>query len=152
MLSIFTLYTNTQILHLLQHYFIISYNRFEPFSKEDGKKTVSVTAVSFAPIPVTTTEGQKSAVLAVGLECGLIELWTMSLEDDTSSNNNSSSSSNSSKVDLLKCFSASDCHIAAVKKLAWRPRNHNRDKNETKLTLASCGLDHGVRIFDVFFK
>lgn len=111
--------------------------RFEPSSRT-GAKAESVTALAFAP------RAQENAVLALGLECGFIELWSVPTVE-------------TSKCQLLFLFPNASSHIATVNKLAWRPL---RDDNENdaggssaaKLTLASCGMDHGCRVFELEFS
>ena len=124
-----------------------AFHSFEPFFKNCRKKAEAVTAVSFAPIPISCVENDDKhefAILAIGLENGFIELWKVS-----------TSNIPGKQIEILQTFAPSDCHIAAVKTLAWRPftgtKQINRiDTSKVKLTLASCGLDHGVRIFDIF--
>lgn len=131
-----------------------------------GKKVEPVTAVAFAPKAfVFQREGEdtkerdgdwkRKAVLAIGMENGLIELWGVPLLDDDD-------------VDvvpkLLHSVPAADCHIGAIQKLAWKPvwkkgnesemdvnteDNGASEKGGFDMTLASCSLDHGVRILRV---
>lgn len=107
--------------------------KFEPFSKQKDKKVIPVTAVAFAPSPV-----DNNAILAIGLESGLIELWSFNLNSD-----------GEIKAIFLQVLYPNNCHIEAVKKLSWRPRS----LDETScMCLASCSLDHGVRIHEVRVK
>lgn len=99
-----------------------------------GTKAESVTSIAFAPVSYHFEEND-NAILALGLESGGIELWTVPTRD----------------FDTQKCrihlsLPSSYCHIATISKIAWRPLRE--DAKKTKLTLASCSLDRGCRIFD----
>jgi elongator complex protein 2 len=108
-------------------------HRWEPSSKTT-KKVEPVTAVAFAPISL-----QSSAVLAVGLENGLLELWEVPL------NRNDLKES----CKLMHLIPTMYCHVDSVKKLAWKPIKEKQDdtSNGWDCTLASCSIDYGVRIF-----
>lgn len=88
--------------------------------------------------------------MGVGTESGRIEVWSVPL----SVNDSVLSSS------LLYAVHANECHFVAVKRLAWRPivvgnyddGNESRDDNSLGLTLASCGQDCGVRLFNLRFN
>jgi len=105
--------------------------QFSPVSKSSNKKVEPVTAVTFAPQIVTMGEN-KCAILALGLENGLIELWSIPLDDEN-------------KPQHIHSISKENCHIGTIKKLEWRP---NRQSTEC-LTLASCGIDNGVRLHSI---
>jgi elongator complex protein 2 len=107
---------------------------FSPRSLLANGKPESVTAVAFAPEAVTT-ETTSIALLAVGLENGIVELWNIPLEP-------------LSGFPAVACVLPPDlCHIASVTKLAWRPR---KDSGTTQdLVLASASSDHGCRIWRV---
>jgi elongator complex protein 2 len=110
-------------------------HRWEPSSKK-LKKAEPITAVSFAPIPL-----QSSAVLAVGLENGLVELWMIPLNQTNIK----------VSCSILHSIRVQDCHIGPVKKLAWKPtkRGEQLDVKQWDCTLASCSTDSGVRIFRI---
>ncbi|MEE6465443.1 hypothetical protein FKM82_006558 [Ascaphus truei] len=98
----------------------------------------SVTAVSVSR--VLAHDG--SYIIAVGLECGKINLYTWRVQ-------------NGSESDWRKCFETDQSlsHTLAVKQLCWRSclgrAGHNDSDSGEWLQLASCGADHGVKIFDV---
>ena len=98
---------------------------FEATSRS-GRKAESVTAVSFAPIP--SREGE--ALLAVGLEDGLIEIWSIGQD----------------AFEMVNALDPSLCHFATVTKLCWQPI---RDPGTNMLVLATSSKDHGVRLFRV---
>ena len=100
-----------------------------------GTKAESVTSIAFAPVSCDVEENG-NAILALGLESGGIELWTVPTSDfDTK------------RGQILLSLPSSYVHISSVSKIAWRPLRGDADK--TKLTLASCSLDRGCRIFEV---
>ncbi|KAK9118606.1 hypothetical protein Scep_016699 [Stephania cephalantha] len=101
----------------------------------------SVTALSW----IGTNSSTNPGLLAVGMESGLIELWTLSrgkpdTDGQAKSNYNAA---------LAVRFDLYMCHVSTVHRLAWR----NSKKNEDCITaqLASCGSDNCVRIFNVKF-
>ena len=73
-----------------------------------------------------------SAVLAIGMESGNIELWALGNNEDCR---------------LLFAVPSNLCHIADVKKIAFRPHDA-----EEEIVFASCGMDNGVRIFSVLLR
>lgn len=97
----------------------------------------SVTALSWMGLNCQTNHG----LLAVGMESGLIELWSLSstrAEDGTAS------------VQTAACIAKFDpfmCHVSPVHRLAWR--NPIKNDNCRNMKLASCGADHSVRVFNV---
>ena len=114
-------------------------HKWEPARKKVTSKVEPITAVAFAPI---MTLNESSMVLAVGLENGLIEMWSIALDM-----NNIKTQSN-----LLHLVPTSDCHISSVKRLSWKPTNEESDEKNEKYwdcTLASCSTDHGVRLFRI---
>ncbi|EPS62138.1 elongator protein 2 [Genlisea aurea] len=89
----------------------------------------SVTAVSWA----------EDGRLAVGMESGLIEVWSFLSAP--------SSSSNGESVAVVR-FDPFACHVSSVRRLRWRRRRKNDEQEEDgELWLASCGDDNCVRIF-----
>uniref|UniRef100_A0A7S2LPJ7 Elongator complex protein 2 n=1 Tax=Leptocylindrus danicus TaxID=163516 RepID=A0A7S2LPJ7_9STRA len=117
--------------------------RFEPAYKSG--KTEAVTAVSFAP-KLVDNNSVPEALLAIGLECGTLQIWSIPLSNV--------GSEFSSKPYLFHCFPIVDCHAATVRRLAWKPVNEkiqdgSMSTESLNFVLASCSLDHGVRIFEV---
>lgn len=102
---------------------------WEPHCKT-SKKVEPITAIAFAPVSL-----QSLAILAIGLENGLIELWGIPLNTNKS-------------YEAIHLYSipTSQCHIDSVKKLAWQPIAKVADSIKWDCTLASCSTDHGVRI------
>jgi WD40 repeat protein len=108
--------------------------RFEPACK-GTKKVEPITALAFAPQTVhilNNGENIQHTVLAIGMESGLIELWTIPLEGEKRT------------PILAHSIPVQDCPIDVVKKIAWRPTS-----DDHKLTFASCSSDNGVRIFKI---
>lgn len=100
----------------------------------------SVTALCW-----TTSHHQNNdGVLAIGMESGLIELWSLSFRK-----NEQDSSSSVPSASLLIQFDPFMCHVSSVNRLAWRNTEKNDESDD--LQLASCGADHCVRIFKVGF-
>ncbi|XP_031477273.1 elongator complex protein 2 [Nymphaea colorata] len=100
----------------------------------------SVTALSWSG-----GVGLCNGLLAIGMEDGLIELWS------TSTEKTASDSLVPSKFSARPAFRLHPflCHASTVHRLAWR-KNHEEDTGgEMTLQLGSCGADHTVRVFDV---
>ncbi|KAL8142019.1 hypothetical protein V2J09_015051 [Rumex salicifolius] len=95
----------------------------------------SVTALSWLGLDSHTQHG----LLAVGLESGLIELWSMTRLSESHAVSPNLTASLVLKLDPFLC------HTSTVQRLAWR----NREKSEAceSVQLASCGADHCVRVF-----
>jgi len=112
-------------------------HKFKPAYKS-GKKFEAVTAVDFAPKSFVGSDSETYAILAIGLECGFIEVWSIPV-------------TRGGTCELMHGISTALCHIGVVKKLAWKPCAHEKSiqSSSFKMTLASCGLDHGVRIFNI---
>ncbi|XP_016051455.1 PREDICTED: elongator complex protein 2 isoform X2 [Miniopterus natalensis] len=100
----------------------------------------SVTAVSVCPV----LNLSQRYVVAVGLECGKICLYTWKKTDQVPEVN-----------DWIHCVetSQSQSHTLAVKKLCWKNCNGKSGQKEAEgtewLHFASCGEDHTVRIYKV---
>jgi elongator complex protein 2 len=111
---------------------------FGPNTKIDKKKSDAVTALSFAPIPF-----YNHAVLALGLECGQIELWNISLSPEAPL-----------RPTFLYCIPPNQCHVASVTTLAWKPHRQptSEDDDSVALVLASSAMDHGCRIIKVIIS
>ena len=105
---------------------------FAPRYQVDGKPD-SVTAVCFAPRQVDT----HALILAVGLESGRIELWSIFLDKE----------GYTGEAKLYFSFPTHVCHSASVSKLAWQPCQDPRLK--TQFVLASCSMDHGCRLYSI---
>jgi hypothetical protein len=107
----------------------------------EGDEKSSVTAVAFAPVTLSNHESiTEVGILAVGLESGHIRIWSIPFDS-------------SQECRLIHALAPSKCHFATVKKLCWKPiatkPEEVRRMNHCQLTLASCGVDHGVRIFNL---
>jgi elongator complex protein 2 len=106
------------------------------FHRSDGKPD-SVTALSVCPVPM---DQNGTALLAVGLESGRIELWQVPL----------AMQSRSETPQLVTALTPGQCHISTVTKLAWKPfKNDVSPEAKKTLLLASSSMDHGCRIFEV---
>lgn len=96
----------------------------------------SVTALSWVGLDRQSNYG----LLAVGMENGLIELWSISIK------RNVEGIVLVPTTALVVQFDPFICHVLAVNRLAWR----NREKeNSRSMELASCGADHCVRVFNI---
>ncbi|KAI4357741.1 hypothetical protein L6164_001672 [Bauhinia variegata] len=97
----------------------------------------SVTALSWVGLHDRRNDG----LLAIGMENGLIELWSLSYKraDDGSIAAPGLAASLFVRVDPFLC------HVSAVNRLAWRKKS----EDGTNMQLASCGVDNCVRVFDV---
>jgi len=98
----------------------------------------SVTAVAFLHTSIRNGE----FLLAIGLETGGIELWSIPTFEASSTKG----------PKLLHQIPTLDCHSASVRRLAWRPQLNGIIANKESprnFFLASCGLDNGVKIFEV---
>jgi elongator complex protein 2 len=100
-------------------------------------KAEAVTSLAFSP---SRSFGTSRGILAIGLENGLIQLWSVPITPCSDDNSVEPAS-------LAQAFDPQLCHIGAIKKLAWRPM---RDDNDGPLVLASCASDNGCRIFSVW--
>lgn len=81
----------------------------------------SITGVAFAPILF-----KEKYLLAVGLESGVIQIYTFNRES----------------CELISSINQSEAHHLCVNKLQFRPSN-------TEFHLASCGSDNILRIFEI---
>lgn len=132
--------TSTTYLLILHHQI-----RIEPSctAKAGGKDKTAVTAVAFAPRLLRNgTASPAAAVLAIGLESGTIELWSVGLPLPHQS----------ASYHFLCAVPRNLSHISTVKGLAFRPQGVRGEKDDgdeggTQHTLASCGIDNGVRIY-----
>ncbi|XP_010932527.2 elongator complex protein 2 isoform X1 [Elaeis guineensis] len=99
----------------------------------------SVTALSWAGRDAACNAG----LLAVGMDNGLIELWSLSSGRPTTG---CGSELLPFTAVLAVRFDPFLCHISTVHRLAWR----NLDDGDSRvLQLASCGADHCVRVFEL---
>uniref|UniRef100_A0A8C7BSR4 Elongator complex protein 2 n=1 Tax=Neovison vison TaxID=452646 RepID=A0A8C7BSR4_NEOVI len=100
----------------------------------------AVTAVSVCPL----LNLSQRYVVAVGLECGKVCLYTWKKTDQVPEIN-----------DWNHCVetSQSQSHTLAIKKLCWKNYNGKTEQNEAEgaewLHFASCGEDHTVKIYKV---
>ncbi|KAM7228719.1 hypothetical protein CapIbe_020007 [Capra ibex] len=100
----------------------------------------AVTAVSVCPV----LNLSQRYVVAVGLECGKICLYSWKKTDQVPEIN-----------DWIRCVetSQSQSHTLAIKKLCWKNCNGKTEQNEGEgaewLQFASCGEDHTVKIHRV---
>ncbi|XP_058091414.1 elongator complex protein 2 [Magnolia sinica] len=88
----------------------------------------SITALSWAGCDRSGNDG----LLAVGMDDGLIELWSLS---------------RGAAAPSIR-FDPFFCHVSTVHRLAWR-RNAMESGDCRTLQLASCGADHSMRVFQV---
>ena len=97
----------------------------------------SVTALSW----VAVGDRRNNGLLAVGMENGLIELWSLSCSraDDGSIAAPGLAAALAVRIDPFTC------HASTVNRLAWR----KEEENCTSMQLASCGADNCVRVFEV---
>ncbi|XP_044776844.1 elongator complex protein 2 isoform X7 [Neomonachus schauinslandi] len=100
----------------------------------------AVTAVGVCPLLSLS----QRYVVAVGLECGKVCLYTWKKTDQVPEIN-----------DWTHCVetSQSQSHTLAIKKLCWKNCNGKTEQNEAEgaewLHFASCGEDHTVKIYKV---
>ncbi|CAM9001138.1 unnamed protein product [Rhodiola kirilowii] len=97
----------------------------------------SVTALSWVGLNRQTNDG----LLAVGMENGLIELWSISISTSQTE------SSLTAKATIVQRLDPFMCHASAVNSLAWRFSTKNVDSES--IELASCGADNCVRVYKV---
>ena len=113
-----------------------------PPSHTRNKKPDAVTALAFAPVPMDFSGDRELTVLALGLESGRIELWRVPRFEG-------------GKHELVLQMEESQCHIATITKLAWRPISSTPKPKNTKISklqLASSSADCGCRIFEFTFN
>jgi len=111
-------------------------------AKAGGKDKTAVTAVAFAPRLLRNGTAAPAAVLAIGMESGEIDLWSVGLPLPYQS----------AAYHFLCAVPRNLSHISTVKGLAFRPgdllgENADGDEGGPQHTLASCGTDNGVRIY-----
>lgn len=97
----------------------------------------SVTALSWVGLHNRRDDG----LLAIGMENGQIELWTVSYNraDD------GSIAAPGLAAALLVRVDPFICHAFSVNRLAWKKNG----EDHTNMQLASCGADNCVRVFGV---
>ena len=115
-----------------------------------------VTAVAFTDIAVQR-QSVAHCLLAVGLEIGEIQVWSVTLPAAISPANSQppgcvadgdapaakEDSATEAQVKLVWQPKQHDRHTAAVKRLCWRT------VADSQWQLASCSDDHAVRVFDI---
>lgn len=97
----------------------------------------SVTALSWVGLHRQSNDG----ILAVGMENGLIELWSVSVR------RSEGMSVPRATASLVIQFDPFMCHVSSVNRLAWR--NSEKSEDSRSMQLASCGTDHCVRLYEV---
>jgi elongator complex protein 2 len=105
---------------------------FAPSFSMNGKPD-AVTALSLRPTPYA--EGV--ALLAVGLESGRSEFWSLPVAQVTP---------NDGVPALVRAVPEGLCHRATITKLAWKPEDEAQGGSTL---LASSSMDHGVRVLQV---
>ncbi|XP_010279373.1 PREDICTED: elongator complex protein 2 [Nelumbo nucifera] len=98
----------------------------------------SVTALSW----VGRNRSMNHGFLAVGMESGLIELWSLFGRTD-----GESTALPKFNASLAVRFNPFMCHVSTVQCLAWRNSEESGDGGS--LQLGSCGADNCVRVFDI---
>lgn len=93
----------------------------------------SVTALSWVGLDRKINNG----LLAIGMENGLIEFWSLSINGAVPG----------ATAILISQLDPVMCHASAVNRLAWR--NPEMSEDCSSIQLASCGADNCVRVFDV---
>lgn len=99
----------------------------------------SVTALSWFGFGHQGNDG----FLAVGMESGLIELWSLSMKRNDDGSSVTAAGVAAAAVVKLDPFM---CHVSAVNRLAWK---NTKNENSRNMQLASCGADHSVRVFEI---
>lgn len=99
----------------------------------------SVTALSWVGIDRERNHG----FLAVGMENGLIELWSLTV----TAADNGSVALPGVAASLAVQLDPSMCHVSSVNRISWR--NHEKTDDCRSVQLASCGADQCVRVFEV---
>ncbi|MBA0725460.1 hypothetical protein Golax_022049 [Gossypium laxum] len=98
----------------------------------------SVTALSWVGLDRQRNDG----LLAVGMESGLLQIWSLHVErSDDSIPTPGVATAQIIRLDPFMC------HVSAVNRLVWK--NPENNENSTDLQLASCGADHCVRLYEV---
>ncbi|KAG2709425.1 hypothetical protein I3760_05G238900 [Carya illinoinensis] len=98
----------------------------------------SVTALSWFGFGRQGNDG----FLAVGMESGLIELWSLSVKRTDDGSIAAAGVATASVVQLDPFM----CHVSAVNRLAWK---NTKREDSRSMQLASCGADHSVRVFEI---
>ena len=98
----------------------------------------SVTALAW----MGRDRASNAGILAVGMDNGLIELWSVSGGRAAGSTPNTPLS-----VACVLQFDPLLCHVSTVHRLRWQEPSSTDEKSA--LELASCGADHTVRVFEV---
>lgn len=99
----------------------------------------SVTALSWVGLCNQSVNG----LIAIGMESGIIELWSISI----GRTDNGSSNKARGMASILVRLDPFMCHVSPVQHLAWRESEQTGDCEH--MQLASCGADHCVRVFEV---
>ncbi|XP_065881280.1 elongator complex protein 2 [Euphorbia lathyris] len=99
----------------------------------------SVTALSWVGIDRQRNQG----LVAVGMETGLIELWSLTIKRSE----DGSIRAQDVVVALTVRLDPSICHVSSVNRMSWRNNEKSEDCNS--LELGSCGGDQCVRVYKV---
>ncbi|XP_002526286.2 elongator complex protein 2 isoform X2 [Ricinus communis] len=99
----------------------------------------SVTALSWVGVDRQRNHG----LLAVGMENGLIELWSLTVKRSE----DGSIAVPGVAATLTIRLDPSMCHVSTVNRMSWR--NHEKSEDCKNMLLASCGADQCVRLFEV---
>merc|ERR1711933_331963 len=91
---------------------------FQPHTKPCVDKVMPITSLAFSFF---------SNLLAVGMECGWIEIWYIFSQEVAE------------QPKFVFKIPFHSCHSDSVTKLAWKPQEY---------VLASCSTDCGIRIFE----
>ncbi|KAL9182495.1 hypothetical protein ACHAXT_013147 [Thalassiosira profunda] len=117
----------------------------ELFALSPSAGKIPVTAVAFAEETLSKEGGAEHGILSIGTESGRVEFWAIPLPAHA----NSSDVDSSTGPALLHAVLSDNCHFDAVKKVSWRPTGTANTDGTRELTLASCGADSSVRIFNL---
>lgn len=102
----------------------------------------SVTALSWAGLD-RFSNNSNNGLLAVGMENGLIELWSLSVYRTS----HGCLAVPGVTAGLATRVDPFLCHVSTVHRLAWR--NSEKSADSRSMELASCGADHCVRVYEV---
>jgi WD40 repeat protein len=128
---------------------------FEAACKRE-KKAEPITALAFAPVTTKNTnvgdalesDVSNHAVIAIGAENGLIEIWSVPVGSATT--DFSTTMNMNRRPCMIHSIPLNDCHVGVVNKLVWKPQLQQKQRQTVKtLTLASCSADHGIRMYSI---
>ncbi|KAL6646091.1 hypothetical protein ACP70R_017699 [Stipagrostis hirtigluma subsp. patula] len=99
----------------------------------------SVTALAW----MGRDRASNAGILAIGMDNGMIELWSIS---GGRASAGSTPDSSPLRAACMLQFDPLLCHVSTVHRLRWRESDSS---DESAPQLASCGADHCVRVFEV---